>query len=104
MTSTITTAQAATEAHVTIDTIRSWARHGIIAATKQAGRWIIDTASLAHRITIGKMKRPAKKTPTWTTENMVAIGGNRWQKAGHDRVYFNNWADLAGLEVHRYRT
>jgi hypothetical protein len=104
MTSTITTTEAATQAGVTINTIRTWARHGIIAATKQAGRWIIDTASLARRITIGKMKRPAKKTPTWTTENMVAIGGNRWQKAGHDRVYFNNWADLAGLEVHRYRT
>ncbi|MFD6149440.1 helix-turn-helix domain-containing protein [Streptomyces sp. NPDC060243] len=105
MTSTITTAEAATQAHVTINTVRAWARRGIIAATKQAGRWIIDSASLAHRITIGKMKRRTRKpAPAWTTETMVAIGGNRWQRAGHDRVYFNNWAELAGIEVSRYNT
>jgi len=58
---TITTTAAATQAGVTIATVRTWARHGIIAATKQAGRWVIDTASLAHRIAIGA-RRARKQT------------------------------------------
>jgi len=50
------TTAAALQAGVTTNTIRTWCRRGIIAAVKHAGRWIIDTASLAHRITIGKLK------------------------------------------------
>lgn len=53
-----TTAAAAT-AGVSIPTIRTWCRRGVVAAVKTAGRWIIDTASLAHRITIGQLKRKA---------------------------------------------
>lgn len=55
------TTTAATQAHVTVATIRTWCRNGVITATKQAGRWIIDTASLAARIAIGALKRPARK-------------------------------------------
>lgn len=58
---TITTTAAATQAGVTIATIRTWCRRGAVAAVKTAGRWVIDTASLAHRLTIGAMKRPARK-------------------------------------------
>lgn len=47
------TTTAAAQANVTVATIRTWCRRGVIAAVKQAGRWIIDTASLAHRIEIG---------------------------------------------------
>ena len=97
------TTLAASQAHVTVATIRTWCRLGAVAAVKQAGRWIVDAASLAARIAIGKMKRPAKPI-VYSTENMVAIGGNRWQKNGMDRVYFNDWAELAGLEVTRYNT
>lgn len=50
------TTAAATRANVTTATIRTWCRKGAIAATKRAGRWIIDTTSLAHRITIGAIK------------------------------------------------
>jgi hypothetical protein len=50
------TALAATQAGVTIDTVRTWCRIGAVAAVKRAGRWIIDAASLAHRIAIGKRK------------------------------------------------
>lgn len=98
------TTAAATEAHVTVATIRTWARRGIIAATKVAGRWIIDTASLARRIAIGAMLRPAKPARLFTTDNMVAIGGSRWQRNGMDRVYINDWAGFAGLEVQTYGT
>jgi hypothetical protein len=97
------TTTAATEAKVTVATIRDWARRGIIAATKVAGRWVIDTTSLARRIAIGAMVRPAR-TVIYSVENMVAIGGNRWQRNGMDRVYFNNWAELAGIETTRYNT
>lgn len=97
------TTAAALEAHVTIDTIRTWCRVGAVAAVKQAGRWIIDSASLSARIAIGKMKRPARPI-VFSTETMTAIGGKRWQKNGMDRVYINDWAEFAGVEVHRYNT
>lgn len=100
------TTAAALEAHVTVDTIRTWCRIGAVAAVKAAGRWVIDTASLAHRIAIGAM-RTRKTTPTpaiYSIETMTAIGGNRWQKNGMDRVYINNWAEFAGIETSRYNT
>lgn len=50
------TTAAAIQAGVTTDTIRTWCRRNVIAAAKHAGRWIIDTASLAHRIAIGAMR------------------------------------------------
>ncbi|MFJ5850604.1 hypothetical protein [Streptomyces sp. NPDC092903] len=53
------TTAAAIQAKVTVASIRDWARRGIIAATKVAGRWVIDTTSLARRIAIGAMKRPS---------------------------------------------
>src|SRR4051794_10780483 len=100
------TTAAATEAHVTVATIRTWCRRGVVAAVKQAGRWIIDTASLAHRITIGQLKtrKPAAKPIVFSTDTMVAIGGNRWQRGDKDRVYLNNWAQLAGIETSHYNT
>lgn len=50
------TTTAAAQANVTTATIRTWCRRGVIAAIKHAGRWIINAASLAHRITIGAMR------------------------------------------------
>lgn len=97
------TSTAATEAHVTVATIRTWCRVGAVAAIKQAGRWIIDTASLAARIAIGAMKRPARKV-VLSVETLTAIGGRRWQKNGMDRVYINDWAQFAGLDASYYKT
>lgn len=56
------TTAAAAQANVTTATIRTWCRKGAVAAIKRAGRWIIDTASLAHRIAIGA--RHARKQAT----------------------------------------
>jgi hypothetical protein len=98
------TTAAALEARVTVATVRTWCRLGAVAAVKEAGRWIIDTASLAARIAIGKMKRPARKVVVYSIETMTAIGGNRWQKNGMDRVYLNNWAEFAGIETTHYNT
>src|SRR3954471_23108225 len=67
------TTTAATKANVTVSTIRAWCRTGAVAAVKQAGRWIIDAASLAHRITIGQMKT-ARSTPARSRDLDTAIG------------------------------
>lgn len=39
----------------------------------------------------------------YTADDMTRIGGNRWQKAGHDRVYLD-WAEFAPIEITRYKT
>lgn len=100
------TTTAATTANVTVATIRTWCRLGAVAAVKQAGRWVIDTASLTARIAIGAMKTAARRPrpAVFSTETMTAIGGNRWTKAGHDRVYLNDWQRFAGLEIDTYKT
>lgn len=68
-----TTATAATQAGVTAATIRTWCRRNVIAAIKQAGRWIIDTASLAHRIAIGARRKPVTN-PNPAPGTMAARG------------------------------
>ena len=50
------TTTAATQANVTIATIRTWCRSNVIAAVKSAGRWVIDATSLAHRIALSVLK------------------------------------------------
>lgn len=102
---TLTAAQAATTAGVTIGTIYTWARMGAVKATKAARRWAIDSASLAKRIALG-IRHTTKKAKTieYTTENMIAIGGNEWKRGNYHRVYFNNWHELAGLELEHYGT
>lgn len=62
------TAAAATQANVTVATIRTWCRKGAVAAIKQAGRWIINTASLAHRIAIDA-RRARKQAPVVDLSN-----------------------------------
>lgn len=109
---TITTAQAAASAGVTADTIRTWARMGAVEAVRTGRRWAISAASLLHRIALGnemvKARREralaAKAKKAITAEQMVAIGGREWTKAGHHRVYVNDIAGLLGLEVSYYRT
>lgn len=95
------TATAAQTAGVTTATIRAWCRRNVIAAVKTSGRWIIDAASLAYRVTLG---RKETKQVEITTETMEAIGGSRWQKAGKDRVYVNEWSQYIGLEVDSYKS
>lgn len=99
------TTTAATEANVTVATIRTWCRIGAITAAKVAGRWTIDTTSLAHRIAIGA-RRLARKTAKviYSVETMTAIGGRRWQKAGKDRVYLNSFETVPGLELRHYKS
>ncbi|MFJ3984383.1 hypothetical protein [Streptomyces fungicidicus] len=58
------TTAAATQANVTVATIRAWCRRGAVAAAKVAGRWVIDSVSLAARIAIGAMKGPDRQEAT----------------------------------------
>jgi hypothetical protein len=101
---TTTTAAAAQQAGVTVATVRTWCRTGAVEAIKAGGRWVIDTASLAYRIALPALLRPARKAVALTAESLIAIGGRRWQKAGKDRVYLNGWEEFAGIEVDRYGT
>lgn len=48
---------AAGEAQVSVATIRTWCTRGAIAATKTAGRWVIDATSLKARIRLGRQIR-----------------------------------------------
>lgn len=96
------TTTAATQANVTAATIRTWCRIGAVGAAKVGGRWVIEATSLARRIALG-VRKTAKKV-VFSVETMTAIGGNRWTKAGKDRVYLNDWTRYLGLEVHRYNT
>ena len=79
--STITTAAAASEAHVTVATIRTWCRRGVVAAVKSAGRWLIEAASLAHRIAIGAMRTRKATKP------MIDLAATyTWTPAGQDQA------------------
>lgn len=62
------TTAAALEARVTVATIRAWCRAGVVAAVKRAGRWIIEAASLARRITIGQRKATMTTQPKYRIE------------------------------------
>lgn len=73
------TSAAATQANVTVATIRAWCRRGVVSAIKQAGRWIVDTSSLAARIAIGVM-RDRKKDPMTGTIDLSA--SYTWTPAG----------------------
>lgn len=42
----LTAAEAAEEAGVSVSTVRRWCRTGLVYATKQAGRWLVDADSL----------------------------------------------------------
>jgi hypothetical protein len=57
-----TAAAAATTAGVDISTICTWCRIGAVAAVKVAGKWLIETRSLAHRIALGRKPVPAPLT------------------------------------------
>lgn len=65
------TTAAAQTAGVTAATIRIWCRRNVIAAIKVAGRWVIDTASLAYRLTL------KKKAMTQPLQPLSRIGYER---------------------------
>ncbi|GAB3115609.1 hypothetical protein GCM10027160_23190 [Streptomyces calidiresistens] len=73
MDTTLTAAHAATEAGVTVATIRTWCRRGVITATKVSGRWVIDPSSLNRRIRIGQESRTMTPTTTYRIEQGTAI-------------------------------
>ncbi|MBD0743619.1 hypothetical protein [Streptomyces sp. CBMA152] len=73
------TTTAALEARVTVPTIRTWCRIGAVAAIKQAGRWVIDTASLRARIAIGHRRSRMSDQPTYRVqESQVTRYGNEY--------------------------
>ena len=52
-----------------------------------------------------KMAWAEVKEVRYTIEDLVAMGANRWQKAGYDRLYLNKAGiKLASLEIDRYNS
>lgn len=35
---------------------------------------------------------------------LIELGGNLWEGSSHRRIYINNWLELAGFEITRYKT
>jgi DNA-binding transcriptional MerR regulator len=98
----LTTTTAATQAGVTVATIRTWCRRNAIAATKTAGRWIIDATSLARRITIGtrrnRMTEPAPHTMAARgTDYVTAWPGNIARQTHLSPEYIAEALTRAGL-------
>lgn len=56
------------------------------------------TKAARFRAPSGTMKGPV------TLAGLQKAGGNRWQKNGMDRVYFNNITEKAGMKINRYNT
>ena len=40
----------------------------------------------------------------WLEARLIQAGGRRWTKAGHNRIYLNNLAELYGLRYGTYNT
>lgn len=91
------TTAAATQAHVTVATIRTWCRRNVIAAVKQAGRWIIDAASLARRIQIG-----ARRVTQQPTEISDVLRRNIARARYEHTPYHTDRPALAGHYVIAY--
>jgi hypothetical protein len=92
------TTTAATQAGVTVATIRTWCRIGAVAAAKVAGRWVIEAASLTRRIALGD------RTPDLTQEFCDVVGdsadaaADAYSIAGLDQLLAQVKArDIAGI-------
>lgn len=90
------TTAAATTAGVTLDTIRTWCRRGVITAVKRAGRWIIDATSLAHRIALATLKPRKEATTMQPGEHtdyplddttVIRVTRDTWTPPGQDAYY-----------------
>jgi hypothetical protein len=68
------TRTAAEAANVTTSTIRTWCRHGVVAAVKIGRRWDIDEASLTHRIALSA-KTPSLAVTDDTRRHALGVHG-----------------------------
>jgi hypothetical protein len=73
------------------------------AATKPAATKVGKALGGSLKKTRGPAPRNTTKGPV-TLSGLQKAGGNRWQKNGMDRVYFNNLAKKAGVDVDRYKS
>lgn len=114
MSETLNATAAAQAAKVTVATIRTWCRLGVVKAAKVAGRWIVQASSLAHRIHIGKARmdnpQPQPLTRAEFEAEAATIGHRRtmndirchgeyraWQRTGE----YGDGTPIARLMVRR---
>ncbi|MGW9447056.1 hypothetical protein [Bacillus mobilis] len=88
------TTAAAQQAGVTVATVRIWARMGAVRAAKVARRWVIDAASLAHRITLGIRRTRQENAMPLTPGDLRPIA--TWARTG--RCMWEMRAQLAHNE------
>lgn len=70
------TATAAEQANVSTSTIRRWCRTGRIAATKVAGRWVIE-ATATEEVTVDIANGHVEKIGTHEVEVFIKAGFGR---------------------------
>lgn len=70
--------------------VRDAAKAGLKGFGKVFNRMAIEAAKASAPLSIA--------------EKLIALGGNRWTKGGHDRVYFNNANEMVGVEATYYKT
>ena len=64
-----------------------------------------DTFSVCLKKSWAEAKRPAYLTGEALYERLVEMGASRWQKGGHDRIYFNGLAkDMLHLWYRCYKS
>lgn len=96
------TTTAARTAAVTIRTIQHWCRYGAVAAVKSSGRWNIDEASLAYRISLGKKSIVDEYEITESTDryDRPIYTVTRTDGTTDSRLYAATYRDHARAEVH----
>jgi hypothetical protein len=101
------TTAAASTAGVTVATVRTWCRKGVVAAAKAGGRWVIDAASLAYRISLGKKASMDKYEITETVKSwgttyytVTRTDGTPTEGIGSDsRIWHASYVQRADAEL-----
>lgn len=57
-----------------------------------------------YRVTFGAALKSLQNKPAEIVDQLIALGGNLWEKGSMRRVYFNNVPALIGLSYSTYKT
>lgn len=57
-----------------------------------------------YRVTFGAALKSLQSKPAEIVDQLIALGGNLWEKGSMRRVYFNNVPALIGLSYSTYKT
>jgi len=69
--------------------------------TTRTGKLVIE---VKYRVTFGAALKSLQNKPAEIVDQLIALGGNLWEKGSMRRVYFNNVPALIGLSYSTYKT